>query len=157
MEAVDFFEWDMIVLHPPCTAIALCGNASYGRGMRYHARRLESLEWTEKLWRLAVSVCPRVALENPKNVLGARIGKRTQSIHPWQFGHPEMKETWLWLHGLPPLTETHNVHAEMMLLPKCQRERIHYMAQSETRGKDRALTFNGIAKAMSQQWAARYQ
>lgn len=26
--------WDLIILHPPCTAIALSGNSTHGHGMR---------------------------------------------------------------------------------------------------------------------------
>lgn len=147
------YGWDLIMMHPPCTKIALCGNATYGRGMARHSERIAALDWTELLWRTAVSLCPRVGLENPKNVLGARIGKRTQTIHPWQFGHLEQKETWLWLHGIPKLNPTEIVYDEMMKLPRNQRERIHYMAPSDTRGQERSRTFPGIARAMSLQWS----
>jgi hypothetical protein len=144
--------WDLIILHLPCTAIALCGNSTYGRGMPRHADRLAAIEWTARIWNKAISVCGKVAFENPKNVMGRFIGKRTQAIQPFEFGHPERKETWLWLHGLPPLVETNNVYEEMMALPKCKRERLHYMSPSAQRGQDRSRTFQGIAKAMSEQW-----
>ena len=35
--------WDLIILHPPCTAIALSGNSTYGRGMPKHRQRLKTL------------------------------------------------------------------------------------------------------------------
>ena len=35
--------WDLIILHPPCTAIALSGNSTYGRGMPKHKERIMSL------------------------------------------------------------------------------------------------------------------
>lgn len=88
-------KWDMVIMHPPCTKIALCGNSTYGKGMPKHAERIESIEWTTKLWNLAISVCSKVMKENPKNVMGAIIGKKTQTIQPYQFGHMEQKETWL--------------------------------------------------------------
>lgn len=152
-EAVNRGSWDIIVLHPPCTALGLCGNARYGRGMPKHAERLQAIRWTSLLWDIA---CQRarvgVAMENPKNVMGPVIGKRTQVVHPWQFGHPEQKETWLWLHGLKPLTPTNDVYGHMMTLPKKERERIHYMSPSARRGHERSITFSGIAQAMAQQW-----
>lgn len=155
-DAVDAISmagpWDLIIMHPPCTALALCGNSTYGRGMPKHAERLKSLDWTAALWNLAVKVCDKVVLENPKNVLGALIGKRTQAIHPWQHGHMEMKETWLWLHGVEPLEETNNVYEEMMKLPKNVRERIHYMGPSENRGHERSRFFAGFANAMAARW-----
>jgi hypothetical protein len=86
------------------------------------------------------------------NVLGAKIGKRTQAIQPYQFGHMEQKETWLWLYGLPPLQPTKNVYKPMMKLPKKQRERLHYLSPGPNRGKERSRTFRGIADAMARQW-----
>ncbi len=148
-------SWDFIILHPPCTRIALCGNATYGRGKPKHAGRLEALAWTEALWNAARDCSSRVALEQPKSVLGSRIGKRSQAIQPYQFGHLEQKETWLWLHGLPLLTETNNVFDEMMKLPRKERERIHFMSPSESRGHERSRTFTGIADAMAEQWGER--
>lgn len=144
--------WDLIILHLPCTKIALCGNSTYGKGMPKHAERLEAIEWTAKMWNRAKWVCKRVAFENPKNVMGPVIGKRTQSIQPYEYGHLERKETWLWLHGLPKLVGPLNVYEEMMKLPKKQRERIHYMSPSADRGKERARFFTGWASAMAEQW-----
>lgn len=148
------YGWDIVILHLPCTAIALCGNATYGRGMPQHGKRLQAIEWTAMVWRKAISKCPRVGFENPKNVMGPVIGKRTQVIQPYEFGHPERKETWLWLHGLPPLKSTSNVYEEMMQLPKRKRERLHYMSPGENRGQERSRTFPGIANAMAVQWGA---
>lgn len=36
--------WDLIILHPPCTALALSGNPTYGRGMPKHRERLKALQ-----------------------------------------------------------------------------------------------------------------
>jgi hypothetical protein len=146
--------WDVIILHPPCTKIGLCGNRHYGAGMPRHAERIVALDWTEALWKKAISVCSSVALEQPKSVLGQRIGKRSQAIHPYQFGHPEQKETWLWLHGLPPLRPTNNVYAEMIKLPRKERERTFFMSPKASRGHERSRTFGGIADAMAEQWSS---
>ena len=27
------FNWDLIILHPPCTALTVAGNSTYGKGM----------------------------------------------------------------------------------------------------------------------------
>lgn len=151
-EYITVDKWGMIIMHPPCTKIALCGNSTYGKGMPKHSERLESIEWTKNLWNLAISVCDKVLKENPKNVMGSVIGKKTQTIQPYQFGHLEQKETWLWLHGLPLLYETNNVYNEMMLLPKRERERIHYMSPSDNRGQLRSKTFTGIAHAIATQY-----
>lgn len=148
-------DYDLVVLHPPCTKIALCGNSTYGSGMPKHAERLAAIEWTKALWIKAKSRCPKVCMENPKNVMGPIIGKRDQSVQPYEFGHLEQKETWLWLHGLPKLIGTRNVYSEMMKLPKKTRERIHYMSPGLNRGKERARFYRGWADAMAAQWGDR--
>jgi hypothetical protein len=153
-EAIDLTQWDKIILHPPCTKIALCGNSTYGLGMPKHTERLVAIEWTKRLWEHARAKCGAVAMENPKNVMGPIIGKRDQAIQPYEFGHLEQKETWLWIHGLPPLKPTQNVYDQMMKLPKKTRERIHYMSPNANRGKERARFFQGWADAMAEQWGS---
>jgi hypothetical protein len=82
-----------------------------------------------------------------------RIGiKQSQIVQPWMFGHMEQKGTGLWLHDLPLLKPTNNVKEQMMLLPKNQRQRLHYLPPSKDRWKIRSKTYDGIAKAMAEQW-----
>jgi len=50
------------------------------------------------------------------------------------------------------LLPTKDVKAEMMLLPKRDRERLHYLPPSPDRWKIRSTTFKGIADAMASQW-----
>ena len=148
--AIKGQTWDLIIMHPPCTALAVSGNAWYGKGMPKHNQRLEAIDWTTSLWNLATSVCDRVAMENPVGVLPF---KPTQYVQPWQFGHPESKKTGLWLHGLPKLEETDNVKAMFDALPKREQQRLHYLPPSKDRWKIRSKTFQGIADAIAQQWS----
>ena len=144
--------WDIIIMHPPCTALAVSGNAHYGTGMAKHNERLNSIQWTIKLFELAKQhAAVGVAMENPVGVLPI---KATQYIQPYMFGHTEQKKTGLWLHGLPPLVETNNVYSVMMLLPRKQRERLHFLSPSLDRWKIRSTTYQGIADAMANQWGA---
>lgn len=146
--------WDMIIMHPMCTALAVSGNSTYGRGMPKHHVRLRAGRWTLDLWNHATKHAKFVAMENPVGVLSGIIGRPAQIIHPWQFGHMEQKKTCLWLRGLPELLETNNVYEEMMKLPKNQRERLHYLPPSLQRSKVRSKTFQGLADAMADQWGA---
>lgn len=155
IDAMNSRRWDAILNHFPCTAIALSGNRYYGKGMIYNHERVRAVEWTIKAWGLACSLAPIVYFENPKNVMGAFIGEHSQSVHPWQFGHTEQKETWLWIRGLPPLRETNNVYDAMMLLPKKDREKVFYMSPGSDRGKKRSLTYVGFARAVASQWFPR--
>lgn len=153
-EAIASREWDLICLHPPCTALCVSGNAHYGNGMKKNEQRIESVEWTRKLWDFARQRCPLVALENPVGVLPRMAGMPvSQYIQPWQFGHPESKRTGLWLAGLPLLEETNNVKAEFDALPKAKAQRLHWLAPSKNRWKIRSKTFDNIAAAMADQWS----
>lgn len=150
---VDDGPWDIVILHPECTCLAVSGNSTYGIGMPRHSDRLAAIEWTVGLWRLAVSIARvGVCLENPVGVIPTSRTTKPVYIHPWQHGHPEQKKTGLWLDRLPPLRETKNVYNEMILLPKHRRERLHYMGPSPTRKRDRSETYQGIAAAMASQW-----
>ena len=146
-------DWDIIIAHPPCTALTVAGNSTYGEGKPKHQERLDSVAWTRKLWDKCISKAEKVCFENPVGVL-RRLGgfHKPQYIQPYQFGHLEQKKTGLFLYGLPELKETNNVYDEMMKLPKKERERMHYMSPSSDRGKLRSITYQGIADAMAEQW-----
>jgi hypothetical protein len=146
----NFMYWDLIILHPPCTALAVSGNAWYGKGKDKYYQRIEAIEWTTKLWELAKACCDKVCMENPVGVLPF---KPTQYVQPWMFGHPESKKTGLWLHGLPKLKETNNVKKVYDILPRNQQMRLHYLPPSKDRWKIRSKTFEGIAQAIQQQWS----
>lgn len=86
----------------------------------------------------------RIALENPVSIISSRIRKPDQIIQPWQFGHGETKATCLWLKGLPRLVPTEIVEG--------REARVHKMAPSPDRWKERSRTYQGIANAMAEQW-----
>jgi hypothetical protein len=146
-------QWDLIIAHPPCTALAVSGNSTYGEGQPKYAARLAAVKWTVNFWEECKKVSPRVCLENPVGVL-RRLGgmHKPQFVQPYMFGHLEQKKTGLFLHGLPELKEAKNVFDEMMLLPKNVRERLHYLPPSSERWKIRSTTYQGIADAMATQW-----
>lgn len=143
MEVIPSRQWDLIILHPDCTAMAVSGNRWYGKGMIYHHKRLEAIDWTLKLWDLAKKHSKRVALENPVSVIFSYLDN-VQYIQPWMFGHGETKKTGLTLHNLPELKPTNIVEG--------RKQRIWKMGPSETRKRDRSETYQGIADAMIDQW-----
>ena len=79
-------------------------------------------------------------MENPVGVLG----KASQYIQPWEFGHGETKKTGLWLHGLPRLKPTNIVEG--------REQRVWKLGPSPDRGKIRSKTYKGVAIAMADQW-----
>ena len=142
--------WDLIIMHPPCTALAVSGNRWYGKGMPKHQDRLDSIDWTMALYEHAKKHAPRVAFENPVGVLPV---KPTQYVQPYEYGHPESKKTGLWLHNLPPLVPTDDVEDVWRKLPKKEAQRIHMLPPSKDRWKIRSETYTGIAEAMASQWS----
>jgi hypothetical protein len=97
--------------------------------------------------------CPRIALENPIGCISSRIRKPDQTIHPWQFGHPESKTTCLWLKNLPPLIPTNILTKPASgrwenQTPSGQNK----LGPSKDRWKIRSKTYQGIADAMAAQW-----
>lgn len=139
-KAIRLKKWDIVILHAPCTFTALCGNRWY-----YNSPlRLEGVKLCKDSWDAACKVCEKVALEQPKTIMQRFIGERTQVIHPWQFGHGETKETWLWLKGLPKLIPTNIVDG--------RENKVWKMSPSCDRSTLRSKTYPGIAKAMAEQW-----
>ena len=43
-------NWDLVILHPPCTKVCVSGNRWYGAGMPRHDERLDDIAWTEDVW-----------------------------------------------------------------------------------------------------------
>lgn len=156
-------EWDMAIFHPPCKFLALCqawrrkpsreDALKHGLDFDNTTWRLEqrdkAVEFATKLWNCKI---PKIVIEQPKSILTTRMAPKSRTIHPWQFGHMEQKETWLWLKNVPPLKPTKIVYDEMMALPKAERERVFYSSPGEHRSRDRSKTYEGIARAMAEQW-----
>ena len=142
-------KWDMIIAFPPCTHLAVSG-AAWFEEKRKDGRQRQGIDF---FMLFANCDCPKVAIENPVGIMSTYYRKPDQIIHPWQYGHPEQKATCLWLKGLNPLIGTNDVSLEMSQLPKCKRERNHYISPGPERAKLRSKTFPGIARAMAEQWA----
>jgi hypothetical protein len=91
----------------------------------------------------------RVAIENPvmhrhakQRIKGYR--EFSQSVQPWQFGHPEVKRTCFWLKNLPALQPTNIVAG--------REPRVHHATPGPNRWKERSRFYPGIASAMADQW-----
>ena len=168
-------RWDMILAFPPCTHLAVSGALRF-ETKRKDGRQREGLEFFCSF--LEVD-CDKVAIENPVNIISGKYCKKwfpdiveryslpikpSQIIHPWMFGHPESKKTCLWLKGLKPLEPT-----DVLQIPESGR----WANQTED-GQNKLLvdgkwigfndprtarlrsrTYQGIAKAMAEQWAGQ--
>lgn len=133
--------WDLFIAHPPCTHLAVSG-ARHFAVKKASGVQDEALDFVRTLLDAPIK---HIALENPVSIISTRIRKPEQIIQPWMFGHGETKATCLWLKNLPPLMPTDIVEG--------REARIHKMAPSPDRWKERSRTFPGIAKAMASQWS----
>ena len=145
--------WDLMVAHPPCTYLTNSGVS----WLHKDPSRWEKLDEGAAFFKaLLEAPIERIAVENPimHKYAKERIGgvKQSQVVQPWMFGHMEQKATCLWLKGLPLLTETNNVKQAMMELPDNERQRLHYLPPSADRWKIRSKTYEGLARAMAEQW-----
>ena len=131
--------WDMMIAHPPCTHLAVSG-ARWFKG-----KEMEQWEALNFVRLLLDAPIDKIALENPVSVISTKIRKPDQIIQPWMFGHGETKATCVWLKDLPKLEPTDIVEG--------RENRVHRMAPSKDRWKNRSRTYSGIAKAMAEQWS----
>ena len=147
-------EWDLMIAHPPCTY--LCG-----MGIWWNHKRPERIplmeEAIEFVRRLMAAPIPMIAIENPIGCLSTRIRKPDQIVNSWQFGQEFNKPTCLWLKNLPRLVPT-KIVGKGRFYTKKNGARMSAWAHitSGTRKEERARiasrTFQGIAKAMAEQW-----
>ena len=138
---LNWGDFDLVIAHPPCTALCVSGNRHYAGTQA----REDAALFVERMWDQPVD---RLCIENPVGVLNRLCSKlpKPQYIQPWQFGHGETKKTGLWTRGLPALEPTDVVDG--------REQRIWKLPPSKDRWKIRSTTYQGIADAMAHQWGA---
>jgi hypothetical protein len=136
--------WDLMIAHPPCTYLTNSGV----RWLYTESGRWDKLKDGAEFFKILLNASiSRIAVENPiphKYALEIIKNKYTQIIQPWMFGHGETKATCLWLKNLPKLMPTNIVEG--------REQKVHLMAPSPDRWKERSRTYQGIAAAMAAQW-----
>ncbi len=151
--------WDLMIAHPPCTYFSRAGIQFIHKQPDRMEKLVDSFRFVKALWNADI---PRIAIENPVGWMNTNWRKPNQKFHPWYFGDNEMKETCLWLKGLPKLQGSLEVAANPKKFhPKPESSRMgsdgkmknKYCMSRMTNAKDRSKTFPGIAKAMADQWS----
>ncbi len=135
------WKWDIIIAFPPCTHLAVSG-ARWFKDKIKDGRQQKAIEF---FMMFVNADCEKIAIEQPIGIMSTKYRKPDQIIQPWMFGHGETKATCLWLKGLPKLVPTKIVLG--------REARVHKMPPSEERGALRSVTYDGIAKAMAEQWS----
>lgn len=162
LDIINYFNWDLIIAHPPCTYISAAGACRMypKKGQIDPERFAKAMEAKEFFMQLLSCNCKRVCIENPRPLKCVELPKETQRIQPYQFGEPWSKETYLWLKGLPELVPT-DIVDDYKPYVSCGTSRNKGNADkagaSRAGGaaKMRSKTFPGIAKAMAEQWGGK--
>ena len=142
-------DWDLVIAHPPCTYLSNAGaRFLFPKGKLNKERYKLGLEAKEFFLKLLNAPCDKICVENPVSSKIFDIPKHTQEIQPYMFGHPYKKKTRLWLKGLPELKPTNIV--EVSESTKIAGN--WFNKGGKERQKNRSKTFEGIAKAMAEQW-----
>ncbi len=173
--------WDLLcVMHPPCTRLCNSGvrwlhNPPKNPPADCTPEEAEAWPGLDREARLAMiwshldagaqlfSDCwnapiPMRAIENPvMHRYGAEritnYQRPAQTVQPWWFGDPAFKGTSFYLNGLPPLTATNKLtppkkgtkeHNEWSV--------VHRASPGPNRGRQRSMTYLGIAAAAADQW-----
>lgn len=147
--------WDLMIAHPPCTALAVSGN-------RYYANTDARKEALAFILELMDAPIPKICIENPVGVISSQIRKPDQIIQPYEFGEDASKKTCLWLQGPPPLPilSEHRYPGRKVIYNGRIVERWgnqtdsgqNRLGPSEDRGDLRSITYQGIADAMAETW-----
>ena len=153
----DVGKWDLLIAHPPCTYLSNAGARHLWRNHQLQEGRfrkgLKAKDFFLKFW---LADIPKICVENPVPSKAFELPQYTQTIQPYQFGHPHTKRTCLWLKNLPSLEPTNVVDVVGTWCPSGsyshKHESKHKGMFTTDRAKNRAKTFSGIAKAMAAQW-----
>lgn len=114
------------------------------------------------LWNCGI---PNLCIENPIGYMNTspevpRKYPGRQIIQPYQFGEDASKATCLWLKNLPPLRPTGDFPPRIVEYKGKKVKRWsnqtdsgqNRLSPSEDRASVRAITYQGIANAMAEQW-----
>lgn len=143
--------WDLIIAHPPCTYLSNAGARFLWAEHKLNEERYEKgLKAKEFFMQFYNANCKRIAIENPTPSKIYELPKYTQTIQPYEYGHPYSKRTNLWLQNLPNLVSTNIIPKEQIQSTKIAGN--WFNRGGKDRQKNRAKTFPGIAKAMAEQW-----
>ena len=142
-------KWDLIISHPPCTYLSNAGaRFLYPKGVLNEDRLKLGLAAKEFFMQIYNADCDKICVENPipSRVFG--LPKYSQTVQPYEHGHPFKKKTCFWLKSLPFLKPTNIVDVR----ESTKKAGNWFNKGGKDRQKNRAKTFSGIAKAMAEQW-----
>lgn len=134
-------KWDLIIAHPPCTYLCKVSSVQMVKNGEIDTARYEKMmEARDFFFKCLNAQADYVAVENPLPMARAKLPKPSCFIHPSWFGHKYTKKTLYWLRNLPPI------------MAGCSYPDPKQFVRA-SRGKYRSRTFQGVARAMAEQWS----
>lgn len=146
-------KWDLIILHPPCTKVAVSGNGTYANT----EERIHDANWNADLFFLATKNCDKVAMEQPVTVLRSIRPDlpKPQYVDIWWFGDQECKKTAWFTKGLPLLQMTDCVGPPPKGKDRYAWMKTWMMSPSDDRGHLRSKLNPKMAAAIALQWGGK--
>ena len=158
--------WDMLIAHPPCTYLSKAGARwTYAGGELNKERYEQGLKGKEFFMQMLNAPIEKICVENPTPMKVFEMTKHTQVIQPYMFGDAYSKRTLLWLKNLPLLYHNSSVnlfdevvtHTDSFVpyLPSNvggKKKGQKYSFGISRNAKESSKTFEGVAKAMAEQW-----
>ena len=156
IHAVD--KWDIIIAHPPCTYLSNAGARHLWKGHKLNEERYkQGLEAKAFFMNFFNAECEHICIENPIPSKVYEMPPYSQTIQPYEYGHPVTKRTCLWLKGLPKLQPTNIVTPECTYCPSGsyshKHDNKHRGLFTKDRPRQRSKTFEGIAAAIAEQYS----
>lgn len=163
--------WDLGIFHPDCTYLTVSAAWAFKDGPYHQKLKPETLVGAARRaarddavlnFRRLMGLPFDVECENPSpSFLGTMYRPADQVIHPHQFGDDASKSTGLWRNcNLPDLRPTKTIE------PRYVNGKPRWGNQTDSgqnklspgpdRAHLRAVTYQGIADAMAEQWGASY-
>lgn len=142
--------WDLMIAHPPCTYLTNAGAVHLykPKGVLNEERLKKGIIARDFFMALLNAPIPKIAVENPIPSTVFMMPPYTQTIQPYEHGHPLSKKTCLWLKNLPNLEPT-------KIVTERQSTKVPgnwFNKGGKQRQINRSKTFQGIADAMAKQW-----
>lgn len=164
-EAINLIKPVLLIAHPPCTYLSYAGIRWFNierykeKAIERHKLKDEAINFFLKLYNLPINY---ICIENPRGYIQEKL-KHSQIIQPYYFGDSCSKTTLLWLKNLPKLIHTKNDNlfyknthvykGEMCSSGSKQLFGVDVLRlPQKERAKLRSKTFQGIARAMAEQW-----
>ncbi len=148
-------KFDLVIAHPPCTYLSASG-LHWNKRIPGRAEKTEdALDFITAIWEAPVE---KMCIENPVGCINTRLDfmPKPQYVQPYNYDEDASKKTGLWLRGLAPLEPTGYIE------PRYVDGKPRWSNQGDTgydkfgggQGKERSVTFFGIAAAMAMQWGS---